>query len=146
MNYLSRMFAYAALWTAAAFGGLGCGDSGSGGDYSQTIGQDEPAAIEHIIGILENESYTCLQNVGVSLEDPRDGTYFPENYDLQATGPGNHVILVEHDSDIDPLIPTSIDAIAAREAEKKLPRAVVFGPDDTMQDVENRIYDIIDGY
>ena len=146
MNYFSRMFAYAVLCAAAAFGSLGCGDSGVGGGESPNFGQDEDAAIMYIIDILDQESFYCSENISATLKDPRDGSYFTENYDVRAEGPGGDEILIEYNSDADPIHQDSVDAIVAREAEGKVPSAAVFGPEDTEDDIANRIYDIIDNY
>jgi len=127
-----------ALYTLAA--AAGCG----GTDIVLPpigFGDDEIGARDYITSILDEYSYTYVEDENAQFRNRDDGTYFDNNYDVFATGPFGEEVYVEYDSSADGLTPEAAAGIESRQGTA--PALIRIDPADSEETIRQKLEDIL---
>ena len=120
---------------------IGCGGMEDGYTIPPGFGNDEIGAREYIESILDGYSYTYSEDENAQFRNLDDGTYFDNEYDVYATGPGGEEVYIEYNSQADGLTSEAAAGIESRTGT--VPPLIRIDPSDSLEVIDQKIGDIL---
>ena len=120
---------------------IGCGGMEDGYTIPPGFGDDEIGAREYIKSVLDGYSYTYSEDENAQFRNLNDGTYFDNEYDVYATGPGGEEVYIEYDSQADGLTPEAAAGIESRTGT--VPPLVRISPSDSEEEILQKLDSIL---